>query len=143
MQRSKNTCVPFSLVLILVNSAAALTVYSTRNDKRITINVSKHIFPFLLDPRVSCYSCGARLHLVDVVLDKENYVETFLGWIANYLDSWPVPKLVLHPGENFFTFTLCNLPFLLLRLSCAAFSMFMFLSSLVLPLELHLINVQF
>ena len=83
---------------------------STRNDKRITINLSKHIFPFLLDPRVSCYSCGARLHLVDVDLNKENNVETFLGWIANYLDSWPVPKLVLHPGENLFTFTLCNLP---------------------------------
>ena len=83
---------------------------STRNDKRITINLSKHIFPFLLDPRVSYYSCGARLHLVDVVLNKENNVETFLGWISNYLDSWPVQKLVLHQGENFFTFTLCNLP---------------------------------
>lgn len=119
---------------------------STRNDKRITINLSKHIFPFLLDPRVSCYSCGARLHLVDVVLNKENNVETFLGWIANYLDSWQVPKLVLHPGENFFTFTLYDsitfLP-LLLRLSCAACSMFMFLSSHVLPPVPHLINIQF
>ena len=119
---------------------------STRNDKRITINLSKHIFPFLLDPRVSCYSCGARLHLVDVVLNKENNVETFLGWIANYLDSWPVPKLVLLPGENFFTFTLYDsitfLP-LLLRLSCAACSMLMFLSSHVLPPVPHLINIQF
>ena len=119
---------------------------STRNDKRITINLSKHIFPFLLDPRVSCYSCGARLHLVDVVLNKENNVETFLGWIANYLDSWQVPKLVLHPGENFFTFTLYDsiifLP-LLLRLSCAACSMLMFLSSHVLPPVPHLINIQF
>ena len=119
---------------------------STRNDKRITINLSKHIFPFLLDPRVSCYSCGARLHLVDVVLNKENNVETFLGWIANYLDSWQVPKLVLHPGENFFTFTLYDsitfLP-LLLRLSCAACSMSMFLSSHVLPPVPHMINIQF
>jgi hypothetical protein len=119
---------------------------STRNDKRITINLSKHIFPFLLDPRVSCYSCGARLHLVDVVLNKENNVETFLGWIANYLDSWQVPKLVLHPGENFFTFTLYDsitfLP-LLLRLSCVACSMLMFLSSHVLPPVPHLINIQF
>ena len=119
---------------------------STRNDKRITINLSKHIFPFLLDPRVSCYSCGARLHLVDVVLNKENNIETFLGWIANYLDSWQVPKLVLHPGENFFTFTLYDsitfLP-LLLRLSCAACSMLMFLSSHVLPPVPHLINIQF
>lgn len=119
---------------------------STRNDKRITINLSKHIFPFLLDPRVSCYSCGARLHLVDVVLNKENNVETFLGWIANYLDSWQVPKLVLHPGENFFTFTLYDsitfLP-LLLRLSCAACSMLMFLSSHLLPPVPHLINIQF
>ena len=119
---------------------------STRNDKRITINLSKHIFPFLLDPRVSCYSCGARLHLVDVDLNKENNVETFLGWIANYLDSWQVPKLVLHPGENFFTFTLYDsitfLP-LLLRLSCAACSMLMFLSSHVLPPVPHLINIQF
>ena len=120
---------------------------STRNDKRITINLSKHIFPFLLDPRVSCYSCGAWLHLVDVVLDKENNVETFLGWIANYLDSWLVPKLVLQPGENFFTFTLCNLPSPSSQtLLCCLFvqcSMFMFQSSLVLPLEPHLINVQF
>ena len=119
---------------------------STRNDKRITINLSNYIFPFLLDPRVSCYSCGARLHLVDVVLNKENNVETFLGWIANYLDSWQVPKLVLHPGENFFTFTLYDtitfLP-LLLRLSCAACSMLMFLSSHVLPPVPHLINIQF
>ena len=119
---------------------------STRNDKRITINLSKHIFPFLLDPRVSCYSCGARLHLVDVDLNKENNVETFLGWIANYLDSWQVPKLVLHPGENFFTFTLYDsitfLP-LLLRLPCAACSMLMFLSSHVLPPVPHLINIQF
>ena len=119
---------------------------STRNDKRITINLSKHIFPFLLDPRVSCYSCGARLHLVDVVLNKENNVETFLGWIANYLDSWQVPKLVLHPGESYFTFTLYDsitfLP-LLLRLSCAACSMLMFLSSHVLPPVPHLINIQF
>ena len=84
--------------------------------------------------------------MVDVVLNKENNVETFLGWIANYLDSWQVPKLVLHPGENFFTFTLYDsitfLP-LLLRLSCAACSMLMFLSSHVLPPVPHLINIQF
>ena len=34
MQRSKNTCVPFSLVLILVNSAAALTVYGENKTKK-------------------------------------------------------------------------------------------------------------
>ena len=71
-----------------------------------------------------------------VVLKKN--VETFFGWISNYLDSWPVPKLVLHSGEILFTFTLCILP-LLLKLSYAACSC----SSLVLPLEPHLINVQF
>ena len=42
MQRSKNTCVPFSLVLILVNLAAALTVYGENETKK------KHNLPLNL-----------------------------------------------------------------------------------------------
>ena len=48
MQRSKNKCVPFLLVLILVNSAAALTVYGENETKKNTTCPEIYIFAFLL-----------------------------------------------------------------------------------------------
>ena len=50
MQRSKNTCVPFSLVLILVNSAAALTVYGENEKKTQPALKSIYLCSFSLTP---------------------------------------------------------------------------------------------